>query len=80
MMQCLEWEPSESFFQTRTVKSYESGDSIDHSGTSGFIDMDLTADMMDPNSPSNPRKAVLYHPSVTHLVAVSFKCQHNCSV
>lgn len=73
MIQCLEWEPNESLYQKRTVRSFDSGDPIDHSGTSGFIDMNLTADLIDQTLPSNPRKAVLYHPSVTHLLAVSFQ-------
>ncbi|KAK4264946.1 hypothetical protein QN277_026059 [Acacia crassicarpa] len=70
MMQCLEWEPSGSFYQKSIVKPIENGDSIDHSGTSGLINMNLAADMTDPNVPPNPRKAVLYRPSVTHLIAV----------
>lgn len=73
MMQCLEFEPSGSFYQKPIVKPFENGDSIDHSGTSGLINMNLAADMTDPNVPPNPRKAVLYRPSVTHLIAVSFR-------
>ncbi|KAG6775365.1 hypothetical protein POTOM_018813 [Populus tomentosa] len=80
MMQCLEWEPSESFYQKRPVESVykkrpvelsENGTVIDHSGASGLIDMNLAADLTDPSLPSNPRKAVLYRPSVTYLLAVS---------
>ncbi|XP_028752342.1 protein SCAI isoform X2 [Neltuma alba] len=70
MMQCLEWEPSGPSYQKPIVKPIENGDSIDHSGTSGLINMNLAADMTDPNVPPNPRKAVLYRPSVTHLIAV----------
>lgn len=70
-MQCLEWEPSGSFYKKSTVKPLENGDFIDHSGTSGLINMNLAVDMTDPNVPPNPRKAVLYRPSVTHLIAVS---------
>uniref|UniRef100_A0A6M2EAR4 RGS domain-containing protein n=1 Tax=Populus davidiana TaxID=266767 RepID=A0A6M2EAR4_9ROSI len=79
MMQCLEWEPSESFYQKRPVESVykkrpvelsENGTVIDHSGASGLIDMNLAADLTDPSLPSNPRKAVLYRPSVTYLLAV----------
>ncbi|XP_027365535.1 protein SCAI isoform X1 [Abrus precatorius] len=70
MIQCLEWEPSGIFYQKHTVKPKENGDSIDHSGASGIIDMNLTADMTDPNIPPNPRKATMYRPSVTHVIAV----------
>lgn len=74
MLQCLEWEPSGSFYQKRAVESKENGTFIDHSGASaasGVIDMNLAADMTDPTLPPNPRKAVIYRPSVTHLIAVS---------
>ncbi|KAJ6737238.1 PROTEIN SCAI [Salix viminalis] len=79
MMQCLEWEPSESLYQKRPVESVykkhpvelsENGTVIDHSGASGLIDINLAADLTDPSLPSNPRKAVLYRPSVTYLLAV----------
>jgi len=73
MIQCLEWEPSGTFYQKHTFKPKENGDTIDHSGASGIIDMNLTADMTDPNIPPNPRKATLYRPSVTHVIAVSFQ-------
>ncbi|KAJ0096500.1 hypothetical protein Patl1_28249 [Pistacia atlantica] len=70
MLQCLEWEPSGSFFQKRPVASTDhSGASTDHSGASGAIDINFAVDMTDPTLPPNPRKAVLYRPSVTHLVA-----------
>lgn len=84
MMQCLEWEPSGSFYQKRPVESNGNGTSIDHSGASGLIDINLAADMTDPTLPPNPRKAILYRPSVTHLLAVSSKvitclfCGHLC--
>ncbi|XP_062148452.1 uncharacterized protein LOC133857268 [Alnus glutinosa] len=70
MLQCLEWEPSGSFYQKRPVESNGNGTSIDHSGASGLIDINLAADMTDPTLPPNPRKAILYRPSVTHLLAV----------
>lgn len=71
MLQCLEWEPTGSFYQKRPVLPNDhSGASIDHSGTSGVIDINFVADMTDPTLPPNPRKAVLYRPSVTHLLAV----------
>ena len=76
MLQCLEWEPSGSFYQKRPVETKENGILIEHSGASaasGIIDMNLAADMTDPTLPPNPRKAVIYRPSVTHLIAVSVK-------
>lgn len=79
MIQCLEWEPSGSFYQKHTAKPHENGDSIDHSATSAIIDMNLAADMTDPTIPPNPRKATLYRPSVTHVIAVSFMPRGNLS-
>lgn len=72
MLQCLEWEPTGSFYQKRLIEPKENGTFTDHSGASGLIDMNLAADMTDPTLPPNPRKAILYRPSVTHLIAVSF--------
>lgn len=88
MLQCLEWEPTGSFYQKRAIEPKENGTFTDHSGASGLIDMNLAADMTDPTLPPNPRKATLYRPSVTHLIAVSFielvvkphgLCRINCS-
>ncbi|KAF8109617.1 hypothetical protein N665_0094s0083 [Sinapis alba] len=70
MMQCLEWEPSGSFYQKRPVETKENGFVVDHTLTSGIIDMKLAADMADPSLPPNPRKALLYRPTVSHLLAV----------
>ncbi|GMI68691.1 hypothetical protein like AT4G40050 [Hibiscus trionum] len=70
MMQCLEWEPSGSSYQKHPAEPKENGVAVDYSGTSGLIDMNLVADMTDPTLPPNPRKAILYRPSVTHFVAV----------
>ncbi|XP_050291233.1 uncharacterized protein LOC126732431 [Quercus robur] len=70
MLQCLEWEPSGSFYQKQLVESNGNCISTDHSGASGLIDINLAADMTDPTLPPNPRKAILYRPSVTHLIAV----------
>lgn len=70
MMQCLEWEPSDSFYQKRPVETKDNGFVVDHTLTSGIIDMKLAADMADPSLPPNPRKAVLYRPTVSHLLAV----------
>ena len=71
MLQCLEYEPSGSFYQKHQVEPRENGALIDNSVTSGLIDINLVADMMDPTLPPNPRKAILYRPSVTQLIAVS---------
>lgn len=70
MLQCLEWEPSGTFYQMRTKESNSNGAFTDQSG---LIDINLAADMTDPTLPPNPRKAILYHPSVTHLISVSNK-------
>ncbi|XP_038720621.1 protein SCAI-like [Tripterygium wilfordii] len=70
MVQCLEWEPSGSFYQKHPIEAKENGAMIDHSGTSGVIDMNLAADLTDPSLPPNPRKAILYRPSATHFLAV----------
>ncbi|PPS16112.1 hypothetical protein GOBAR_AA04465 [Gossypium barbadense] len=69
MLQCLEWESSGSFYQKHQAETKENGVVVDYSGTSGLIDMKLVADMTDPTLPPNPRKANLYRPSVTHLIA-----------
>ncbi|CAN1829241.1 Protein SCAI [Linum perenne] len=81
MLQFLEWEPSGSFYQKQQpiesacgkhpVEPHENGSAVDHSAASGIIDMNLAADQIDSNLPPNPRKAVLYRPSVTHLLAVT---------
>lgn len=70
MIQCLEWEPSGSFYQVATTESSDNGASSDQSGASGLIDINLSADMTDPSLPANSRKAVIYHPSVSHLMKV----------
>ncbi|KAK8709977.1 hypothetical protein V6N13_145322 [Hibiscus sabdariffa] len=70
MLQCLEWEPSGSFYQKHPAEPKENGVAADYSAASGLIDMNLAADMTDPTLPPNPRKAILYRPSVTHLIAV----------
>ncbi|XP_008805899.2 protein SCAI homolog [Phoenix dactylifera] len=70
MLQCLEWEPSGSFYQTPPKEPTDNGAFSDLSGASGLIDINLSADMTDPSLPPNPRKAIIYHPSVSHLIAV----------
>ncbi|KAK1264041.1 hypothetical protein QJS04_geneDACA009317 [Acorus gramineus] len=70
MLRCLEWEPSGSFYQMNATEPKENGTVSDLSGASGLIDINLAADMTDPNLPPNPRKAILHRPSVSHLIAV----------
>ncbi|KAL2551356.1 hypothetical protein Fot_04975 [Forsythia ovata] len=70
MLQCLEWEPSGSFYQKQPVELTEMRTLADHSVTSGLIDINLVAGLTDPTLPPNPKKAVLYRPSVTQLMAV----------
>lgn len=73
MLQCLEWEPSGSFYRKHPAEPMENGVAVDYSGASGLIDMNLAADITDPTLPPNPRKAILYRPSLTHLIAVSYE-------
>ncbi|VFQ99775.1 unnamed protein product [Cuscuta campestris] len=70
MMQCLEWEPSDSFYQKEQPEFQENGLLADQSLTSGLIDVNLG---MNSNLPPNPKKVVLYRPSVPHLIAVIAK-------
>lgn len=64
MLQCLEWEPSGSFYQSSSSK-------IGQNGGSGSSRVNYSQDITDPTLPPNSRKAVLYRPSVTHFLAVS---------
>ncbi|XP_076887430.1 uncharacterized protein LOC143537571 [Bidens hawaiensis] len=70
MLQCLEWEPSEEFYQKAHVDSLGKAGLTNQSISSGLIDISLVADMMDPSLPPNPKKAILYRPSVTQIVSV----------
>ncbi|KAL5992546.1 hypothetical protein ACLOJK_013465 [Asimina triloba] len=56
MLQCLEWEPSGSFYQMRTTESSNNGGPF--ADQSGLIDINLTADMTDPTLPPNPQKVI----------------------
>uniref|UniRef100_A0A803Q4A2 RNase H type-1 domain-containing protein n=1 Tax=Cannabis sativa TaxID=3483 RepID=A0A803Q4A2_CANSA len=58
MLQCLEWEPCGSFYQSNLTKNGQNGPSA------------APKDILDPTLPPNPRKAVLYRPSITHFLAV----------
>ncbi|GLT59737.1 hypothetical protein SLA2020_325380 [Shorea laevis] len=63
MLQCLEWEPSGSFYQSGVTK-------MGQNGASGSNRVNFPQDIVDPTLPPNPRKTVLYRPSVTHFMAV----------
>ncbi|KAL3524827.1 hypothetical protein ACH5RR_013199 [Cinchona calisaya] len=66
MLQCLEWEPSGSFYQNHQVESQENGALVDLSAASGLISINLATDMTDPS-----RKSIIHRPSVTQLIAAS---------
>ncbi|KAH9771169.1 Signal transducer [Citrus sinensis] len=63
MLQCLEWEPSGSFYQSSNIKTGQNGGP-------GPSRINYSQDITDPSLPPNPRKAILYRPSVTHFLAV----------
>lgn len=71
MMQNLEWEPSGSFYQASLAPSVGPGSSASQNGASG--PSRVNQDMTDPTLPPNPRKAILFRPSVTHFMAVSIQ-------
>lgn len=74
MLQCLEYEPSGSQPSSATKQPAENGALTDYSGVaSGLIDINLASDLADPSMPVNPRKAVIYHPTVSHVISVSFQ-------
>lgn len=68
MLQCLEWEPSGSFYQESIGPSTGSVSGANQNGASGPCR--VNQDMVDPTLPPNPRKAILFRPSVTHYMAV----------
>ncbi|XP_010558684.1 PREDICTED: protein SCAI-like isoform X2 [Tarenaya hassleriana] len=63
MLQCLEWEPSGSFYQSTGAKMAQCG----YTGPAARAH---PQNITDPTLPPNPRKAVLYRPSVTNFLAV----------
>jgi len=71
MLQCLEWEPSGSFYQS-------SGSKLSQNGATGTSRISYIHDIADPTLPANPRKAVLYCPALTHFIAVSVNLSHPC--
>lgn len=62
MLQNLEWEPSGAF--------YQSGGVTNQNGTGKATVISNSQDINDPTLPPNPRKAILYRPSITHFIAV----------
>lgn len=73
MLQSLEWEPSGSFYQANIGHPSGPVSGTSQNGASGpsRVNQDIT----DPTLPPNPRKAILYRPSITHFMAVSFPVQ-----
>ncbi|PWZ13137.1 Protein SCAI [Zea mays] len=69
MLQCLEWEPTGSY-QIAAKELTENGTVSDQSGPSGLIDIQLSTEISDGSLPSNPQKAIIYHPTAAHLLAV----------
>ncbi|KAL6656176.1 hypothetical protein ACP70R_007002 [Stipagrostis hirtigluma subsp. patula] len=69
MLQCLEWEPTGSY-QIAAKELTENGAVSDQSGPSGLIDIHLSTEISDGSLPSNPQKAIIYHPTAPHLLAV----------
>ncbi|XP_059599076.1 uncharacterized protein LOC100265400 isoform X3 [Vitis vinifera] len=70
MLQCLEWEPSGSFYQSGGASLSGMGTKIGQNGSPGPSRINYSHDITDPTLPPNPRKAILYRPSITHFIAV----------
>ncbi|RWR87323.1 protein SCAI isoform X1 [Cinnamomum micranthum f. kanehirae] len=70
MLQCLEWEPSGSFYQTRGTDISGSGSNLIQNGGAGPNHATFLQEITDPTLPPNPRKAILYRPAVTHFISV----------
>lgn len=62
MLQCLEWDPRGSF-------SLENGGDSSIYAT-GPNRLNPSEDIRDPSLPPNPRKVILYRPSITHFLTV----------
>ncbi|KAL6008369.1 hypothetical protein ACLOJK_033878 [Asimina triloba] len=76
MLQCLEWEPSGSFYQTKVADLSLNGPSISQNGGSGPNRNTFSQEITDPTLPLNPRKAILYRPTVTHFIAETCVIKH----
>lgn len=70
ILQCLEWEPSGSFYQTGGVPPSGAGTGIGQNGAPVPSRVNYSQDISDPTLPPNPRKSILYRPSVTNILAV----------
>ncbi|KAM3357720.1 protein SCAI [Capsicum galapagoense] len=70
ILQCLEWEPSGSFYQTGGFPPSGVGTGIGQNGAPGPSRVNYSQDISDPTLPPNPRKSILYRPSVTNFLAV----------
>ncbi|XP_024544213.1 protein SCAI [Selaginella moellendorffii] len=57
MLQCLEWEPSGSFYRMKSATDSNAG---------GL----LAQDIADPTLPANPHKYILYRPNIHQLLMV----------
>ena len=71
MLQCLEWEPSGSFYQSGETPSSGMGTNTAQNGPPRPGRINCSQDIADPTLPPNPRTAVLYLPAVTQFIAVS---------
>ncbi|XP_024984591.1 protein SCAI-like isoform X1 [Cynara cardunculus var. scolymus] len=72
MLQCLEWEPSGSFYQSSGITSTGVGTNTgQNGGLPGSIRINYSQETVGPTLPPNTPKAVLYRPSITHFIAVS---------
>ncbi|KAL4199754.1 hypothetical protein AMTRI_Chr03g52850 [Amborella trichopoda] len=68
MLQCLEWEPSGSFYPKRLVESSES--SCGEAGAAVPKRFSYIEGLVDHSLPPNPRKAILYRPAATQFISV----------
>lgn len=68
MLQSLEWEPSGSFYKSSGTISTGT---CQNGGFLGSNRTNYSQEISDPTLPPNPRKAVLYRPSITNFLAVS---------
>ncbi|XP_031502756.1 uncharacterized protein LOC116265904 isoform X2 [Nymphaea colorata] len=70
MLQCLEWEPSGSFYRVRDSEVSKNGKEEGLAGGTASTRVMHLEDITDPSLPPNPQKTILYRPSATHFLAV----------
>lgn len=70
MLQCLEWEPSGSFYRVRDSEIDKNGKEESPAGGAANTRVMHLEDITDPSLPPNPQKTILYRPSATHFLAV----------